>query len=135
MTVKHRTPIQIRFKDVDALGHVNNANHVTYFEFARIRFFDDLIGGDIDWDKEGMILAHQQVHYKKPIYLKDEISVLTWFIKSGTTSFELGYEIVRTEKNGSETVCATGSSVQVCYNYKTQQPVPIPEKWRVKMIG
>jgi acyl-CoA thioester hydrolase len=135
MALKHRTPIQIRFKDVDALGHVNNANHVTYFEYARIRFFDELIGGDIDWDNEGMILAHQQVNYKKPIYLKDDISVLTWFEKSGTTSFELGYEIIRKEKDGSETICATGSSVQVCYNYKTQKPVPIPERWRQKMIG
>lgn len=135
MAVKHRTAIQIRFKDVDALGHVNNANHVTYFEYARIHFFDELVGGDIDWNKEGMILAHQQVSYKKPIYLKDEIFVLTWFEKSGTTSFELGYEIVRKEKDGSETVCAVGSSVQVCYNYQTQKPVPIPEKWRTKMIG
>lgn len=134
MAVKHRTAIQIRFKDVDALGHVNNANHLTYFEYARIQFFDELVGGDIDWDNEGMILAHQQVSYKKPIYLKDEIFVLTWFEKSGTTSFELGYEIVRKEKDGSETVCAIGSSVQVCYNYKTQKPVPIPEKWRTKMI-
>jgi acyl-CoA thioester hydrolase len=135
MAMKHRTAIQIRFKDVDALGHVNNANHVTYFEYARIRFFDELIGGDIDWDNEGMILAHQQVSYKKPIYLKDEISVLTWFVKSGTTSFELGYDIVRKEKDGSETVCATGSSVQVCYNYKTQMPVPIPERWVKKMLA
>ncbi len=133
--MKHRTAIQIRFKDVDALGHVNNANHVTYFEYARIQFFDELIGGEIDWENEGMILAHQQVHYKKPIYLKDEIFVLTWFEKSGTTSFELGYEIVRKEKDGTETICATGSSVQVCYNYKTQLPVPIPERWRAKMIG
>ena len=50
MAVKHRTPIQIRFKDVDALGHVNNANHLSYFEYARIRFFDDLIGTEIDWE-------------------------------------------------------------------------------------
>lgn len=134
MIVKHNTPIQIRFKDVDALGHVNNANHLTYFEYARIRFFDELIGGDIDWTTEGMILAHQQVSYKKPIYLKDTISVITWFVKSGTTSFELAYEIVRTEKDGSETICASGSSVQVCYNYKEQKPVPVPQRWLAKMI-
>lgn len=133
MTVKHRTPIQIRFKDVDALGHVNNANHLTYFEYARIHFFDELIGGDIDWETEGMILAHQQVSYKKPIYLKDAISVVTWFVKSGTTSFELAYEIVRTEKDGSETICATGSSVQVCYNYKEQKPIPVPKSWLEKL--
>ena len=133
MAIKHSTPIQIRFKDVDALGHVNNANHVTYFEYARIRFFDDLIGGEIDWENEGMILAHQQVHYKKPIYLKDAIHVNTWFMKSGNTSFELGYEIVRTEKDGTETICATGSSVQVCFNYKKQLPVPVPQRWIDKM--
>lgn len=135
MTIKHRTSIQIRFKDVDALGHVNNANHLTYFEYARIQFFDELIGGDIDWQTEGMILAHQQVGYKKPIFLKDTISVITWFVKSGTTSFELAYEIVRTEKDGSETVCATGTSVQVCYNYKEQKPIPVPQRWLEKMIG
>lgn len=135
MAIKHQSPIQIRFKDVDALGHVNNANHLTYFEYARMRFFDDLIGTEIDWDNEGLILAQVIVNYKKPIYLKDAIHVNTWFVKSGTTSFELGYEIVRTEKDGSETICATGSSVQVCYNYKKQLPVPVPEKWLTKMIG
>lgn len=132
--MKHYTSIQIRFKDVDALGHVNNANHVTYFEYARIRFFDDLIGGEIDWQKEGMILAHQQVSYKKPIYLKDEIQVASWFVKAGSTSFELAYEIIRKEKDGSETVCATGSSVQVCYNYIEQKPVPVPQRWLEKMM-
>ncbi|MFM2016854.1 MAG: hypothetical protein RL007_510 [Bacteroidota bacterium] len=127
--MKHRTEIQIRFNDVDALGHVNNAVHITWFELARIKYFDDTIGGDIDWEREGMILAHTSISYKTPIYLKDKIEVLTWFSKSGTTSFELMYEIIRKEKDGSETVCATGSSVQVCFNYKENKPVPVPRNW------
>lgn len=127
--MKHRTEIQIRFNDVDALGHVNNAVHITWFELARIQHFDDTIGGDIDWEREGMILAHTSISYKKPIYLKDKIEVLTWFSKAGTTSFELMYEIIRKEKDGSETVCATGSSVQVCFNYKENKPVPVPRNW------
>ena len=135
MAIRHKTQIQIRFKDVDALGHVNNANHLTYFEYARIQFFDYLIGTEIDWENEGMILAHQAVSYKKPIYLIDVIHVHTWFVKSGTTSFELAYEIIRTEKDGTETVCASGTSVQVCYNYRKQIPVPIPQLWLTKMIG
>lgn len=131
--MKHKTTIQIRFKDIDALGHVNNANHLTYFEFARIEYFDDLVGGEIDWETEGMILAHQSVNYKKPIYLKDDIHILTWFVKSGTTSFEIAYDVIRTEKEGGETICATGSSVLVCYNYKKHSPVPIPQRWLDKM--
>lgn len=127
--MRHKTEIQIRFNDVDALGHVNNAVHVTWFELARIRFFDDTVGGDIDWEREGMILAHTSISYKTPIYLKDRIEVQTWFSKSGTTSFELMYEIIRKEIDGSETICATGSSVQVCFNYKENKPVPVPERW------
>ncbi len=133
MAIKHKAAIQIRFKDVDALGHVNNANHLTYFEYARIRFFDDLVGDEIDWDNEGMILAQQAVNYKKPIYLKDVIHVHTWFVKSGNTSFELAYEIVRTEKDGTETICATGNSIQVAYSYKEQKPVPVPKGWLSKL--
>lgn len=131
--MKHKTSIQIRFKDIDALGHVNNANHLTYFEYARIKYFDDLIGGEIDWETEGMILAHQSVSYKKPIYLKDNIQIVTSFVKAGTTSFELAYEIVRIEHDGGETICATGTSVLVCYNYKKHSPVPIPQLWLDKM--
>lgn len=127
--MRHKTEIQIRFNDVDALGHVNNAVHVTWFELARIRFFDDTVGGDIDWEREGMILAHTSISYKTPIYLKDRIEVQTWFSKSGTTSFELMYEIIRKENDGSETICATGSSVQVCFNYKEDKPVPVPRNW------
>jgi len=127
--MKHRTEIQIRFNDVDALGHVNNAVHITWFELARIQYFDDTIGSDIDWEREGMILAHTSISYKTPIYLKDKIEVLTWFSKAGTTSFELMYEIIRKEKDGSETVCATGNSVQVCFNYKENKPVPVPRNW------
>jgi acyl-CoA thioester hydrolase len=127
--MKHRTEIQIRFNDVDALGHVNNAVHVTWFELARIKYFDAKVGGDIDWEREGMILAHTSISYKTPIYLKDTIEVLTWFSKAGNTSFELMYEIIRKEADGSETICATGSSVQVCFNYKENKPVPVPEKW------
>lgn len=127
--MRHKTEIQIRFNDVDALGHVNNAVHVTWFELARIRFFDDTVGGDIDWEREGMILAHTSISYNTPIYLKDRIEVQTWFSKSGTTSFELMYEIIRKEIDGSETICATGSSVQVCFNYKENKPVPVPERW------
>lgn len=134
MANKHKSNIQIRFKDVDALGHVNNANHLTYFEYARIQYFDALVGTDIDWENEGMILAQQTVNYKKPIYLKDVIHVNTWFVKAGTTSFELAYEIIRTEKDGSETICATGSSVQVAYSYKDQKPVAVPKKWLEKII-
>jgi acyl-CoA thioester hydrolase len=129
----HLTPIQLRFKDIDALGHVNNANHLSFFELARIRFFDEVIGAEIDWNNAGMILARVTVDYKSPVFLKDKIFVKTWFVKSGTTSFELAYELIREEIDGSQTVMSAGTSVIVCYNYEIKKPVPVPELWLEKM--
>ena len=74
---KHKTPVQIRFKDIDKLGHVNNANHLTYFELARMKYFEDVIGDQIDWKKQGVILARIEINYKLPILLEDKISVFT----------------------------------------------------------
>ena len=41
---KHKTSIQLRFKDVDMMGHVNNANHFTYLELARVKYFNEVAG-------------------------------------------------------------------------------------------
>jgi acyl-CoA thioesterase FadM len=38
-TYIHKLKIQILFKDIDKQGHVNNANHITYFETARVDYF------------------------------------------------------------------------------------------------
>lgn len=131
--MKHKTPIQLRFKDIDALGHVNNANHLSFFELARINYFNDVISADIDWENEGMILARVTVDYKQPVLLQDKIVVYTGLVKTGNTSFELEYKLVREEKDGSETIMSVGTSVIVCYNYKEKKPVKIPELWIEKM--
>lgn len=133
---KHKTPIQIRFKDIDKLGHVNNANHVTYFELARVDYFDALATENIhiDWVNEGVILAKVEMEYKQPILLEDKIFVYTWVSKMGTKSFDMSCSIVKMV-NGNEVEVAKGLAVIVCFNYKTNQTILIPEKWKTKMIG
>ena len=49
---KHKVEIQIRFKDLDMLGHVNNANYFTYAEYARLKYFDHVVGEDKDWHSQ-----------------------------------------------------------------------------------
>jgi acyl-CoA thioester hydrolase len=44
----HKLKIQVRFKDIDKQGHVNNANHITYFETARVEYFKDVFRNSID---------------------------------------------------------------------------------------
>ena len=132
MQKPHRTPIQIRFKDIDALGHVNNANHATYFELARVAYFDDIIGLDVDWNKAGFILARIEIDYKQPILLKDQIVVETSCSRIGSKSFDLTHRIIKTE-NGVETLLASGLSVAVVYSYAEKKAVAVPEIWKERL--
>ena len=85
----HKLKIQVRFKDIDKQGHVNNANHITYFETARVEYFKDVFRNNIDWIKTGMILANTEITYKRPILLEDEVYCYTKITRFGTKSFEI----------------------------------------------
>ena len=130
---KHKTPIQLRFKDIDKLGHVNNANHLTYIELARIKYFEDVLLVDENWSEfQGPILAHMSIDYRRPIFLNDNVFVYTRCSKLGTKSLELSWVIV-SEKNKTEEILAEGKSVIVCFDYATNKTIPLPEDQRRKI--
>ena len=131
---RHIIPIQLRFKDGDVMGHVNNANHFTYMEISRIRYFNDVVDAKNDWQKNGIILAKISIDYIQPVLLTDNISVSTRCTRLGNKSFDMVYEIRSTMK-GRNIIKATGTSTLVCFNYLENASVPIPEKWRKKIIA
>lgn len=125
---KHKTPIQIRFKDVDKMGHVNNANHLTYVELARVRYTEEVIKDHAGWSKDlGVILARTEIDYKSPIFLHDNVSVYTRCGRIGTKSITSEFAIVR-EKNGKEELLASGIAVIVYFDYHQNKTVPVPEE-------
>lgn len=131
---KHKTPIQLRFKDADIMGHVNNANHLTYIELARLKYFEDAVGSDAKWSQQqGIILAHVSIDYKNPLFLRDIVYVYTRCSKLGRKSIELSWVIVR-EKSSAEEVIADGKAVLVCYDYAESKTVEVPEIQRQKII-
>jgi acyl-CoA thioester hydrolase len=110
----------VRFRDVDALGHVNNAVFLTYLEEARIGYLLPF-GADVT----NMILARVEIDFKAPLRTGDEIEVGVRPSGMGTKSFELTYEVRR-----GETVAAQAKTVLVSYDYETGRPVEVPESWR-----
>src|SRR5688572_11703532 len=130
---KHKTPIQLRFKDGDVMGHVNNANHLTYIELARIKYFEDVVGPDASWSQQqGIILAHVSIDYKQPLYIRDTVFVYTRCSKLGKKSIELSWVIVR-EKSANEEVIAQGIVVLVCYDYTKNRAIDVPSEQRTKI--
>ena len=126
---KFSTPIQVRFKDVDKQGHVNNANHLTYFEISRTEYFKEIFRKHNDWDKTGMILAHTEISYKTPITLEDTIFCFTRVSRFGSKSFDMENILAAKTAEGFE-IRAYGKSVLVCMDYSIKQTVAVPESWK-----
>lgn len=129
---KYRVKIPIRFADIDAFGHVNNAIYLTYFEIARSSYWDEII--EWNWDELGIIIRRSLVDYLKPIHLNDEIYAYVKTSRIGNSSFDLDYILVKII-DGREEICTSGQTMCVTFDYKSKLSVPIPEKQRNKMIG
>ncbi len=134
VTFRHQTPIQIRFKDIDRQGHVNNATYLSYFETARIAYFRDIIGGNPDWKSQGLILARIEVDYKVPVLLDDKVVVLSRVSRIGSKSFDINAKLLRSE-NGKEVNCCESRSVIVCFDYYKNCSIGIPEEWKQLILN
>ena len=122
--------IEVRFRDLDALGHVNNAVFFTYFEEGRKNFSKSIFKVS-DPSDFTFILAHVRCDYLKPIKFNDNIALQMWVQHIGNTSFSFGYKLV--DDKDSSMVYATGESVQVCYDYSADSSMAVPDTMRVAL--
>jgi acyl-CoA thioester hydrolase len=120
------TDIQVRFRDIDGMGHVNNAVYLSYAELARTQFYMKF-AGKRSLDEIDFILAHVDIDYESQAIWGDQIQVAVWPSKIGTSSFTLSYEI--TEKRSGR-VLARARSVLVSYDYEKKKSKPIPSDFR-----
>ena len=120
--------IDVRFRDCDAFGHVNNAVYLTYLEQARVEAWRHLHG--TSGLPKDLILARVEIDYRAPATLGDRLVVRLRVAAVGTKSFTLDCEIenVRTRE-----LVATARTVQVMYDYTAGSSVPIPPEIRAKL--
>jgi acyl-CoA thioester hydrolase len=119
----HRSDIQVRFADTDALGHLNNASFALYAEHARLDFLRTL-GGSV----EALILAHLALDFRSQVKYGERIQVLTWVEKVGTTSLTLRQRVLAEERTAADV-----RSVVVHFDYAAQRPVPIADEVRRRL--
>jgi len=120
-TVVHE--IEPRFRDTDAMGHINNAVYVTYLEVARQIYWARL-DENSDYRRVPFILASVQIDFRSEALVNELLEAgirLEWI---GNKSFGFVYQIW--EKSTGRTV-AEASTVQVCYDYVARRTLPMPE--------
>lgn len=123
MPKAHRTEIQVRFNDTDALGHLNNTAYVLYAEQGRVDFLDRFRSRGVY-----LILAHISLDFLRQVRFRDAVYVLTRVAKLGRTSVTLEQEIY-----GNDVLAARARSVVVLFDYDAQNPVPVPGVVRVQL--
>jgi len=128
---KYRTDIPIRFSDMDAYGHANNAVYLTYFEIARSNYWRDVVKWD--WNENGIILGRSEINYQKPILLHDEIACYVRTTRIGNSSFDVMHVLVKVTEAGEE-ICTTGKTVCISYDYSANKSISIPSAQRHRMI-
>ena len=124
----HLTEMQVRFRDIDAMGHVNNAVYATYLEQARTEYYRDVIGAKLS--EVDTVLARLELDYASPIELGEEVTVATAIGELGRSSVPMDYEV-----RADGRVAATGHTIQVVFDRETGDSKPIPEEWREKIAA
>jgi acyl-CoA thioester hydrolase len=119
-------PIDVRFRDIDAMGHVNNAVYASYMEQARARYYQEVINEKLD--EVDTVLARIEIDYHNPIDLGEDVSVKMRTTDIGNSSLIMEYEIVAAGE-----VAASGKTVQVVFDRATGRSTSIPDAWRERI--
>lgn len=131
---RYHTPITVRYGDLDALGHVNNAKYLTYFEQARIQYIFHHRLWDGGPSPMGLIVAKTTLEYKLPVDMDDgTVDIYTRVCRLGNKSFDMEH-LLMVQRGGTAQIAATGLIVMVAYNYTANQTIEIPAEWRKTLI-
>ena len=124
---EYETELQVRFRDLDAMGHVNNAVYATYLEQARVDYYADVLG--VGLDDIDTVLVNLEIDYRHEVTLADETVTVAMGVRSiGESSVVVGYEL-----RAGDRVAATAETTQVYVDPEAGTSRSLPEDWVEKM--
>ena len=127
--------LEVRFRDCDAMGHVNNAVYLTYLEQARFSHWratglaSETLNsapaeGGAPAGVPGVILARVEIDYRRPARHGDVLRIHVGLAAVGRSSFTYEYEIV----DATDAVVANAKTVIVRFDYATGRPVALSDE-------
>lgn len=127
---KHSIPLKVRFCDLDAMGHVNNAAYLSYLEEARLAYYNQVLQMNTNNLEFDAVIARIEIDYIEQIRLGDRVEVYTRTAKIGNKSSDVEQLIVVAE-DYSKKIAARANTKLVSFDYKTEKTIPVPEEKRL----
>lgn len=128
---KHTKNVQIRFNDIDALGHVNNAVYMEFFDLGKADYFTTVNGGPVDWRNANIVVANVNCNYLAPIYFNEPMAVQTQCVYIHERSVKLLQQLINTATGEVKCQC---SVIMVGFDVKKGVSAPIAEDWHDSLV-
>ncbi len=124
---KHTVPVQVRFNDIDPLGHVNNSVYFTFYDLGKVNYFAALRPQMTQLQEIDLVIANVNANFLLPIFVHDEIAVQTTTLSIGNKSVKLLQQIADVKTGAVKANCET---VLVGFDFKSGTTKVISQEWR-----
>lgn len=124
---RHRVPVQIRFNDIDMLGHLNNSVYIEFLDLGKALYFHQFIDGHLNHDELAIVVANINCDFHAPSYFEEKLEVLTAVESVSERSLRLEQRVVNRE-NGQ--LKCRALTTMVCIDPKTTRSADITPQWR-----
>ena len=115
---------EVEFRDLDGLGHVNNAVYLSYIETAKVAYMRDVMG--VEAIEELGIVADVKMSFRSPAFLGETLAIGARVRRVGTKSLDFEFKV----RGRDGRLVAEASSVHVAFDYAAGSAVPVPAEWR-----
>jgi acyl-CoA thioester hydrolase len=129
-----RVPMQVRFNDLDFLGHVTNAVYQFYYNQAGTQYCDSVIlqKHPEPGEEDTIVMATITIDYLKSILYNSSIAVEARVAAIGRKSFAFASQIIDLD---SGEVYSRANWTEVCFSRSRQKSIPLPELWRQRIMA
>lgn len=134
-TVDYEVPM--RYSDMDLFGHVNNARYFTFLEDARIAWFETCVPEPWDFRKHGVLVAHNEMDYLKPVEPGDRLIIRLGASGLGNSSIHIKYEgfVLKEGKQERTMLAFRAATTLVSWNTAAGKVARVHDDWRTAITG
>lgn len=128
----HQCDIPVRWGDMDAYGHVNNALYIRYLEEARVQLLAKL-GASMDGGGTDPVIINVGCTFLRPVVYPDTLRIDCYVKDPGRSSFMTLYQLFSTQN--PDTPVGEGYAKVVWMDHHTGRSVPLPAHIRASLDG
>ncbi len=123
---RHSIPLQVRFNDIDMLGHINNSVYLSFLDLGKTHYFNTVVPGAIGVGNISIVVVNINCDFFSPAYISEPLEVLTAVTAVSDRSLTMEQRIVNSDTGDVKCVCHT---VLAGFDSAMAQGAPLDPTW------